>query len=118
MCGIVSERIIKDMLRLTLYVRKGVDVVQPSSKAFDQLERVEISGLMRFAKDSEVINEESFKAADKLSQIRNDYTHARGKNSEKDALKAIELLHVIIDDTVSAHKDYVIEDGTIRTRMP
>ena len=58
-----------------------------------------------------MISDEAAKAADKLGQLRNGYAHARGKDAPKDAIKAIKLLHVLVEDTVSVFKDFEIKEG-------
>lgn len=111
MCGIVGERLVKDVLRAAVLVEREGRAVQPAQSAFDQLERVEINGLVRFSKEAQLLNDEAGKAADKLSQLRNSYAHARGKDSPKDAIEAIRLLHVLVEGTVSVFKDFDIKDG-------
>ncbi len=111
MCGIVGERLVKDVLRASVLVEKEGQGKRPREAAFDQLERVETSALTRFLKEAALLSEESARAADKLGQLRNGYAHARGKDSPKDAIEAIKLLHVLIEGTVSVFKDFDIKDG-------
>ncbi len=54
---------------------------------------------------------EAAKAADELGQLRNSYTHARGKDPQKDAIEAIKLLHKLVEDTVSMFKDFAFKGG-------
>ena len=52
-------------------------------------------------------------------QLRNAYAHARGKNPEDDAAKAITWLHAIVEDTVSVFKDFDVKDGAfVRKTKP
>jgi len=111
MCGIVGERLAKDVLRASVLVQKLGLAKIPSEKAFDQFERVEVNGIVRFLKEADVLSAEAAKAAKDLAEIRNDYAHARGKASNVDAIKAIKLLHVLVEDTVSMFKDFEIKDG-------
>jgi len=66
----------------------------PSEVAFDQLERADASAIVRFLKEAGLVTREAAKAADDLGQLRNRYAHARGKDPQPDALKAINLLHI------------------------
>lgn len=116
MCGIVAERIVKDTLRSALHVQRGQDMHAPTDEAFDQLERVEISGLIRFIGTCGIVSTEVQKAAEKLGQLRNDYAHARGRKPKSDALKAIKLLHQIVEGTVSVFKDFKIYEGKLVPR--
>jgi hypothetical protein len=111
MCGIVGERLVKDVLRTSVLVEKEGHAYRPKETAFDQLERVETSGLARFLKETGLLSDEAAKAADKLGHLRNGYAHARGKDPPKDAIEAIKLLHVLVEDTVSVFKDFEIKDG-------
>lgn len=111
MCGIVGERLVKDILRTSILVEREGLSQRPKEAAFDQLERVETSVLARFLKEAELISDEAARAADKLGQLRNRYAHARGKDSATDAIEAIKLLHVLVDDTVSVFKNFEIRDG-------
>jgi hypothetical protein len=111
MCGIVNERLIKDTLRASILIEKDGKVERPASKVFDQLERVEVRGLAQFIREAGLLNEEAFDAAKKLGDLRNDYAHARGRQSQNDALKAIKWLHQVVEGTVSVLKDHEIKDG-------
>lgn len=112
MCGIVGERLVKDVFRASVLVELDGGLVRPEEVAFDQLERVETSGLVRFLKESKLLSDEAAKAADKLGQLRNSYAHARGKDPHKDAIEAIKLLHDVVEGTVSMFKDFEVKDGT------
>lgn len=101
MCGIVGERIIKDAFRDSVLIHKGGSPQSPPDSAFNQLERLEVNGIIRFLKESWILSTEAAKAADSLVQLRNQYAHARGTSSQPDALKAIKLLHTLMEDTVS-----------------
>ncbi len=111
MCGIVGERLIKDVFRASVLIELDGRPVRPEEAAFDQLERVETSGLVRFLKESKLLGDEAAKAADKLGQLRNSYAHARGKDPHRDAIEAIKLLHSIVEGTVSVFKDYEVKEG-------
>ena len=113
MCGIVGERIIKDELRASVLIKKGDQVQYPESTAFDQFERVDVSSIAGFLNKAEILSDDAAKAAKDLGELRNSYAHARGKNPEADAIKAIKLLHTLIDGTVSVFKDFEIKDGAL-----
>lgn len=111
MCGIVGERIIKDVLRTSVRIEKDRMIAVPQDNAFDQLEHVEVGGMIQFLKEAEILAVDGAKAAVKLIKQRNRYAHARGKKPEHDALKAIKLLHLLVEDTVSMFKDYELKKG-------
>jgi len=113
MCGIVGERLVKDVLRGSVLIQKDGSATAPSEKAFDQFERVEVSGIVRFLKEAEILSDDAAKAAGDLGQLRNNYAHARGKDAQSDALKAIQLLHTLVEGTVSIFKDFEIKDGAL-----
>jgi hypothetical protein len=111
MCGIVGERLVKDVLRAAVLVEKEGKAQRPDDKAFDQLERVEVGGIARFLTEAGLLSEEAGKAAADLGQLRNAYAHARGKNPEYDATKAITWLHAVVENTVSVFKNHEMKDG-------
>lgn len=106
MCGIVGERIIKDELRAAVLIKKGNQVRSPDSTSFDQFEHLDVSSIARFLNKAELLSDRAFKAADSLGQLRNSYVHARGKDPKEDAISAIKMLHMLIEDTVSIFKDF------------
>jgi len=119
MCGIVGERLLKDVFRVSIVVQKNGSPQIPSDAAFDQFERVEVSGIIRFLKKADLLSDEAATAAEKLGQIRNKYAHARGKNPQRDAIKSIKLLHALVEDTVSVFKEFDIKDGAfVRKASP
>jgi hypothetical protein len=111
MSGIVAERLVKDLLRASVLIEKDGQIQRPSEVAFDQFERIDMNGIVRFLKEGGLLGDEAAKAADSLGQLRNAYAHARGKDPQSDAIKAIKLLHSIVGDTVSVFKDFEIKDG-------
>jgi hypothetical protein len=111
MCGIVGERLVKDVFRASVLVQQGGAPQSPPEAAFNQLERVEVSGIIRFLKEAGLLNAEATRAAESLGQLRNQYAHARGQSPQPDALKAITLLHTLVEDTVSVFKEFEIKDG-------
>jgi len=111
MCGIVSERLVKDLFRSSILVqRNGVPEV-PSDDESDQLEQVEMRGIVNFLSKAHLLDEDAKKAATALAELRNRYAHAHGKKAESDALKAIGLLHAVVEGTVSVFKDFQIQEG-------
>lgn len=111
MCGIVGERLVKDIFRASVLVERNGTTARPSAGALDQFERVEINGIVRFLKETELLSADAAKAADGLGQLRNQYAHARGKKPDADALEAIKLLHTLVEGTVSVFKNFAIKDG-------
>jgi hypothetical protein len=119
MCGIVSERLVKDVFRVSIVVQKNDSQQIPPDAAFDQFERVEVIGIIRFLKEADLLSNEAATAAEELGKIRNRYAHARGKNPQQDAFKSIKLLHTLVEDTVSVFKEFDIKDGTfVRKASP
>jgi hypothetical protein len=111
MCGIVGERLIKDLIRGSLVMSIDGSTQRPSEEAFDQLERVDASAFVRFLSQTQLLNEPSRKAAEDLIVLRNQYAHARGKQPRRDALDAIAKLHTLVEGTVSVLRDFEIIDG-------
>lgn len=113
MCGIVTERVMKDILRNHVCTLSQNVVYRPSDKAFDQLEYVDMRSITNFLAEAGLIDSGVKTAATKLGELRNKYAHARGQDPQEDALKAIQFLHKIIDGTFSVLKDHTIKDGKI-----
>jgi hypothetical protein len=111
MCGIVNERLIKDALRASVLIEKNGKVERPVSKVFDQLEYADLSSLAKFIREAGLLSEEAFSAAIDLVRLRNAYAHARGRQSQNDALNAIKYLHQVVEGTVSVFKDHELKDG-------
>jgi len=99
------------VLRASIWIEREGAVERPESEVFDQLERVDVSSLARFIRRAGLLSEDAYKAAAKLGELRNDYAHARGGQSQDDALKGIKLLHQVVEGTVSVFKDHEIKDG-------
>ena len=119
MSGIVGERLVKDVFRSSVLVQKGSLPQAPPAAAFDQLEHVEVSGIVRFLKETGLLSADGAKAVLTLGELRNQYAHARGKAAQADALKAIKLLHTLVEDTVSMFKEFEIKDGAfVRKASP
>jgi hypothetical protein len=117
MCGIVSERLIKDLLRQSVLVLDEEQTKQPSDEAFDQLERVDSSAIIRFVNKAGLLNDGARKAAEYLIQLRNKYAHARGTSPKADALDAIKHLHDVVEGTVSLLRDYEFSEGRLILRQ-
>ena len=113
MCGIVVERIIKDALSLHIRISLNQKTFSPPRNALKKLEFISIRTIYKFLIEAGVIAKEVKKSLDKLIDLRNHYVHAKGEGHEKDARTAIELLHKIIEGTVSIFKDYEIQNGML-----
>jgi len=113
MCGVVGERLVKDVLRVSVLVQKEGGPQPPPDVALDQLERVEVNGIVRFLEKAELLDVKAARAAAALGELRNKYAHARGKKPQGDALEAIKLLHVLVEGTVSVFKDFEIKEGAL-----
>lgn len=107
MCGIASERIVKDILGEGLAVRKDEEgestkqAVPLPDEAIAELDRFELSAIARFLVKAGLLVPEARKAVLDLAQLRNRYAHGSGMKSPEDALKAIGLLHDVVNRTVS-----------------
>ena len=111
MCGIVGERLVKDALRASVFVEKDGQVQRPNELAFDQFERIEVNGIVLFLKGAKLLGSEACKTAVQLGKLRTAYVHAPGIQPKRDALKAIQLLHTPVEDTVSMFRNFEIKDG-------
>jgi len=116
MCGIVADWIVKDIFRHSVVIRTDAGYARPSERAFDQLERIDIDSLTKFAAECSLITPDVKSAAKYLVELRNQYAHARGKDREADALKAIACLHRTVDGTLSVLEDFDLEDGRLVPR--
>jgi hypothetical protein len=111
MCGITAERIFLDLFEKTLTARVGDKLVEVNEPARRALVEHGIWRVVVFLREVGVIDQTTKKSAQKLIELRNEYAHAGGKNAETDAEKALQLLHEVIEGTVSVFKDYIIKKG-------
>jgi hypothetical protein len=117
MSGIVAERLVKDLLRQRIMVSKDDgDPVKPTEEALDQLERVDMSSLVRFCKETKLIDSPTSIAVTALYELRNKYAHGRGKGAAEDSLKAIGLVHQLVEATVSIKPDFEFINGRLLHR--
>jgi hypothetical protein len=101
MCGVTSERIIKDILceRLAIWVDdQAVDI---PAEAVSELDRFELGAIARFLTKAKLLVPDARKAVLKLAEIRNTYAHGSGMKPQEDALKAVGLLHAVVSRTAS-----------------
>jgi hypothetical protein len=111
MCGIVAERLIKDMFRASLMIQRNGKAEIPREAALDQLEHVETRGMIEFLKETGLLDVIAANSAKTLGDLRNRYAHSRGKDPQTDAIEAIKKLHVVVEGTVSVFKDFEVKDG-------
>lgn len=111
MCGIVGERLLRDLLRASVFVQKDSQITRPMDAAFDGLDYLGARNLVEFLGKCAVLEDDAQKAAWKLQALRNRYAHAKGEKPEADAINAIKLLHVIVEDTVSVFRKFEMKDG-------
>jgi hypothetical protein len=83
MCGIVCERLIKDVLRTHVIIEKDGIRFSPDTEAFDQLERVEIRGIVQFLKKTGLLSEDATKAANDLIELRSETAAAHPAASRR-----------------------------------
>lgn len=86
---------------------------RPNDAAFNQLEHVEVRGIVDFLNKAGLLSDDAAKSARKLGEIRNSYAHASGKNPQEDAIAAIKHLHAIVEDTVSIFKGFDLQHGVL-----
>ena len=101
MCGIVSEQILKDMMRGHLALRINDRIAAVPTAALDEIEEFDLYRLVRFLEKAGLLDQPTRKTVVQLIELRNDYAHATGTNPEADALRAIELFRPIVEATVS-----------------
>ncbi|MBI3127105.1 MAG: hypothetical protein HYZ11_05840 [Candidatus Tectomicrobia bacterium] len=101
MCGIASERIVKDVLGEGLAVRKDDEALDLPEEAIPEIDRFELSAIARFLTKAGLLTPEARKAVLDLAELRNRYAHGSGAKPREDALKALELLHDVVNRTVS-----------------
>jgi hypothetical protein len=111
MCGIVGEKLVKDLLRASVVIKADGTSRRPSDEAFDQLEHVDVSAIVRFLNRAQLLSDRAAKATTELAVLRNQYAHARGKSPKADALKSLGKLHILLEGTVSILKDHEIVEG-------
>ena len=70
MCGIAAERLVKDFFRSAVGVGEEGYVRTPGEKALDQVERVEISGLIRFFERSQAAERRGGRRSGPARQLR------------------------------------------------
>jgi hypothetical protein len=111
MCGIIGERLVKDMFRASVFLQKNGQITRPMDAAFDDLDYLGARNLVEFLGKCAILEDDAQKAALKLQTLRNRYAHAKGKKPEADAINAIKLLHVIVEGTISVFKECEIKNG-------
>jgi len=111
MCGVVSERIAKDILRRIILIKK-LDKAKPS-KFFKQLDRIPIEVVRELIIAAGAVDSSIRSVFVDLSSLRDKYVHARRAGSQEDAQKAIKYLHEIVEETVSVFKRYKIQQGKL-----
>lgn len=110
-CGVVSERIAKDILRRIIFIRK-LEKTKPL-KFSKQLDRIPMEVVRELIIAAGVVDSSTRSAFTELSGLRDKYIHARRTGSQKDAQKTIKYLHEIVEETVSVFKRYKIQQGKL-----
>jgi hypothetical protein len=105
MCGIASEKILKDLIKRKFALRTRGKVVAVPDSVLAALERVEISTLIRILFSADALDRDARKAAQELTELRNKYAHGVGVDASTDALRAIRLLDGVVDGTVSLFRE-------------
>ena len=89
MCGIVGERLLKDMFRASILIQKAGQLTIPASAALDQLERTGARTITEFLSECGLLGDAAQQAAEKLQTLRNRYAHASGSDPQEDAISAL-----------------------------
>lgn len=118
MCGIVAEKIVKDIFSRTLLVVSGAKATAPNPKAKKDLESFGAKEICDFLIDSGVLDENLRSPLKGLGELRNKYAHAGGKKPEEDARKSIKHLHSIVEGTVSVFREFDVQHGKLVRKNP
>jgi len=118
MCGIVAERIVKDIFSRTLLVVSGAKATAPNLKAKKDLESFGAKEICDFLIDSGILDENLRSPLKGLGELRNKYAHAGGKKPEEDARKSIKHLHSIVEGTVSVFREFDVQHGKLVRKNP
>ena len=113
MCGIVAERIAKDLFTRNILIIKENKAVFPPENAKRDLESFGAREICTFLINAGILNDTLKTSFKELGELRNKYAHAGGKEPQKDAVKAIKYLHAIVEGTVSIFKDFEIHEGKL-----
>ena len=70
-------------------------------EAIPELDRFEQSAIARFLTKADLLVADARKAVLELAELRNRYAHGSGTKPHEDALKAVGLLHDVVNRTVS-----------------
>ncbi len=111
MCGITAERILLDLFKKTLAASVADKLPTVSDAARRALEKAGAKAITHFLVHVGALKKEAFKPLQELAALRNKYAHAAGSNEMTDALRAIQLLHCLIEATVSVFNDREANGG-------
>lgn len=106
MCGITSERIVKDILREHFAIRKNRRIIKIRKEAVAELDRFEAVAIARFLTKAKLLDSTVKNDVVKLAEIRNVYAHGSGVAPQADSLETLKLLHGIVERTVSLLKNH------------
>lgn len=101
MCGISFERFQRDKAKPYGATRKH--------------KTWEIRGMLQKKK---VLKPETFDLCKTMADLRNEYAHGDGQNPDKDAFKALEWVHRLINNETALMRDYEVVDGVLHRKRP
>ncbi len=114
-CCVISERVMKDLARDSIRIADSQGIRSPSDEALEKLERVDFRTLWEFLLKCGIISKEISKVTQKLAEMRNDYLHGNGANTQIDAKEAITNLTKILRGTVANFNNYDFREGHFRS---
>lgn len=83
----------------------------------NKLERVEANGIVFFPKATGLLSKDAARATIDLMELRNAYAHARGKNPNEDAIKAVSIFKGFdLQHGVMMFKDLNIKNGGMKAK--
>ena len=109
--GMTAEKIAKEYLVKHIEFIKNGKPIEKDEDLIEYIYRIEMNTVRELLVKSGIIEKKLRKPFQEIMRIRNKYVHGRGKNPEKDANKAIDYLHKIVDGTIFVLKDYALKDG-------
>ena len=96
MCGISFERFQRDKANPHGATRKH-----------------KMSQIRKKLQENKILSPETLILCKSMADLRNEYAHGEGLKTKEDALKALNWMHIFIDNETNLMRDYVIVDGIL-----
>ncbi|MGB2820319.1 MAG: hypothetical protein WBF17_05020 [Phycisphaerae bacterium] len=100
MCGISFERFQRD-----------------KAQPFGAEDRHKMPEVRRILTRNKVLTAGSLALCEKMANLRNQYAHGHGRQFERDAFKALEWMHQLIDVETTLMRDYGIVRGVLHRKV-